>query len=83
MVKAYIYPVIHDTGVIKKVIANLYPTLAMENPRTAVITVSVNPLSADIDDPYTVDTVIIENPDEDSNGNLIDSNGNIIDSNGP
>lgn len=68
VVKAYLYPPITNPDIIKKVIATLYPTSSMEVPNTAVITVEVNPLSAnetDVDsngDPtYTIDTTIVEN----------------------
>ena len=39
--KAYLFPVVRDQGLIKKVIATLYPNQTLTDPSTAVITVDV------------------------------------------
>lgn len=66
-VKAYLFPVITDQNIIKMVIATLYPDEEMQDPSSAVITVQVDPISANEDDvdsagdpAYTIETDITE-----------------------
>ena len=61
VLKAYLYPVITDAGLIKTVITTLYPNATMTDPSTAVITVAVDPTSAEPTDDYTITTTITEN----------------------
>ena len=58
--KAYVYPPISDVELIKKVIATIYPNSAMEDPSTGRVTVYVDPLEANIDDPHDIITEIEE-----------------------
>ena len=59
--KAYLYPVITDAEVIKKITATIYPTKSMQEPSTADINVYIDPLSAEVDDDYDIITEIDEN----------------------
>lgn len=52
---AYIYPAVTDTEVIKKVIASTYSAKDLEeDSKTGVITVSVDPIDAEVDDDWNI-----------------------------
>jgi len=71
VMKAYIYPNFHDSGLIKQVINN-FSQQKDGTSKAAIVEVSVDPLSANFGDPWTAKTDIYEAP------NHIDSNGNPI-----
>jgi hypothetical protein len=74
IVKGYLYPNIHDVGIIKKVINNIQ--MNNNDKNDAVMITKVNPLTADADEEYTIDENIFEDEQLDSNGEVIeDSNG--------
>ena len=69
-IRADYYGPIHSQGVIKKTIVQLYSNVEATNDNVASnvlsnavsrITTSVNPLTANVDETYTIDTVIIDN----------------------
>lgn len=54
VVKGWLYPVITDGDLIKKVITKLYPNEDMSDPATSTITVSVDPIEALPEDEYDI-----------------------------
>lgn len=68
--KGYLYPIIRDAEVIKKVIANLW-NYYNTHKKLAEVDVNVDPMSAGINDTYTIATHIYEDTQLDSNGNPI------------
>lgn len=74
VVKGYIYPIIRDAGIIKTVIDNLSQQKDLSHT-DAIIHTEVIPPSANIDENWTAQVEIFEEPDIDSNGKPIgDSN---------
>lgn len=61
VVKAWLYPVVTDAEVIKKVIAKIYPNPAMMPPETETITTFVDPADAMPPLPYDIITEIENN----------------------
>lgn len=68
IVKGYLYPIIKDSAVIKKVVDNLYQGQIIEDSKTGVIIVRVDPLSATEEEPHDVITEIYDREQLDSNG---------------
>lgn len=76
VVKAYLYPVIGEASVIKKVIASIYKDEELIGDKNSVITVKVDPIAASFEESWAEKTNIYSEDELDSNGNpIIDSNG--------
>lgn len=58
--KSYLFPVITDAAIIKKIYTTLYPTPEMVAPDTAKIDITINPPTASSTDAHTVITTIQE-----------------------
>lgn len=66
VVKAYIYPAIKDSDIIRKVIANIYKDSELTT-KSEVITVRVDPIDAEYDDDWKAETNIYQEEELDSN----------------
>lgn len=71
VVKGYLYPIIKDAAIIKKVIDNLYQGQIVQDEKSGVIIVHVEPLTASEDDPHDIVTEIYNKDELDSNGEPI------------
>lgn len=70
-VKGYLYPIIKDSSVIKKVIDNLYQGEIAQDKKSGIIIVKVDPIDAFKDDPYEIVTEIYNQDEIDSNGEVL------------